>query len=304
MKRRRDVLIQGAVEQGLPAQLSPMLLVSQKEPFTREGWTYEPKLDGMRAVAIIAQGKCKLLSRSGRDITLIFPSIAADLADHKGQLIIDGEIVAHTAQGGVDFEALQARWMLSNSREIQTAEHKAPTAIYAFDVVHANGHDLSRCRLVDRKMLLFDRLEQSNYIKIVSTFDDGIALFNACKEQQLEGIVAKRQTSFYRSGERSKDWIKIKFTHTEQFVVVGHRKDEGFLLAKDTAQGLHIAGIVQYGFTNANYQLLVSKLKPKEFKNETSTVWFEPTVWVNVEFMQWTSRRQLRFPIFRGLVDR
>jgi len=53
MDRHSKLLIQGAVEQALPAQLSPMLLVSQKQPFTREGWTFEPKLDGMRAIAII-----------------------------------------------------------------------------------------------------------------------------------------------------------------------------------------------------------------------------------------------------------
>jgi bifunctional non-homologous end joining protein LigD len=125
---------------------------------------------------------------------------------------------------------------------------------------------------------LFDRLQQSKALKLVSTFDDGLALFGACREQQLEGIVAKKQHSFYRSGERSKDWIKIKFTQTEQFVIVGYRKDEGFLVAQNTAQGPHMAGIVQYGFTSENYKQLVSRLKAKHSKVESSTLWFEPTV--------------------------
>jgi len=128
-------------------------------------------------------------------------------------------------------------------------------------------------------------------------------LFNACKEQQLEGIVAKKQAVFTAAESGVKTGSKSN-SHKRNSLLSSVIEKTRISHRSNTTQGLHIAGVVQYGFTNANYQLLISKLKLKDSKRETSTVYFEPTVWVNVEFMQWTSRRQLRFPVFRGLVDR
>jgi bifunctional non-homologous end joining protein LigD len=127
-------------------------------------------------------------------------------------------------------------------------------------------------------------------------------------EQRLEGIVAKRANSGYQTGVRSRDWIKVKFTQTGNFVVVGYKAGDGFLVAESHPDGFHIVGIVQFGFSNNDYKRLVDLLKPTvlqpQSRKERDVLWLEPTVIVNIEFMEWTSRRLLRFPVFRGFAER
>lgn len=297
----------GSEQKGFPSQFSPMLLHAEKKPFSREGWVFEPKLDGMRALALINNGNCRLLSRNGRDITLTFPGLAKELAKHRGQLILDGEIVVCDEHGKPDFERLQGRWLLTKTREVEIAEARTPASLYVFDMLHHNGFDLTGCQLLDRKHVLHKRVSSSRDVHLVQHFDDGLALYDACKEQKLEGIVCKRASSLYRSGARSKDWIKVKFTQLGTFVVVGYRKDDGFLVADVAGSQLRVVGTVQYGFSQAAYKELLSRLRPaadreiSRGKRQDNLVWFEPSVWIDVEFMQWTQKGLLRFPVFKDI---
>ena len=294
----------GAQKAVLPDKFSPMLLHAEKTLKPKEGWSYEPKLDGMRAIALIAGGKCKLLSRNGRDITNTFPELSAQLARQKGELILDAEIIAVGEDGRPDFEGLQSRWLLSKERDVQAAELRTPSAMYVFDIIHDQNFKLTQCRLSDRKDLLLERLIETENIKGVKGFDDGLALLEACRAQKLEGVVAKRNDSLYLEGARSKDWIKVKFTETDKFVVVGYRKEDGFLLKRTADDAASIVGAVQYGISDANYKKLVGSLKQasKKAKANNDALWFEPTVWIEVEFMQWTKAGKLRFPVFKKFI--
>jgi bifunctional non-homologous end joining protein LigD len=145
-----------------PTTLKPMLLQSEKEPFNREGWIFEPKLDGMRAIVLVDRGSCKILSKTGRSLNATFPELLTVLSEHKDQLVLDGEIVALTPDGRPDFEALQSRWLLTKEREVRKVVSAVPVALYVFDLLYFNGHSLTKCKLTDRKMLLSERLQASS----------------------------------------------------------------------------------------------------------------------------------------------
>lgn len=275
--------IPGARGSAFPTAVSPMLLHSEKKPFNKEGWLYEPKLDGMRAIALVNNGKCKLISRNGRDITGTFLVIAEDLQQRKGQFVLDGEIVAAGKDGRPDFEALQARWLLSKPYQVDQAEKIAPASFYTFDLLYAKGLSLSSCKLVQRKSMLQSSIENSSRVKVIEGFEDGIALYEACHDQDLEGIVCKREASLYQEGLRSRDWIKIKFTQTNDFLVIGWKKDEGFIVSRTGDPSFKPVGVVQYGFTHKDYQTLLSILRPKDKDERREHLWFEPEVTVRVE---------------------
>jgi bifunctional non-homologous end joining protein LigD len=297
----------GAEKSRMPDRFDPMLLHSEKVLKPRDGWSYEPKLDGMRAIAILSGGVCKLLSRNGRDITKVFPEISSVLTKQKNAMVLDAEIIAVGDDGRPDFEALQSRWLLTRTREIERAMETNRAAMFAFDMLHFENHSLANCKLSERRKLLFHSLLEHENLRAITSFDDGPVLLEACRQQKLEGVVAKRNDSLYRQGTRSKDWIKVKFTETDSFVVVGYRKDDGFLVKHRADDQSPVVGAVQYGFSDANYHRLISVLKPvtrtTRYKSD-QTLWFEPNTWIEVEFMQWTKSGKLRFPVFKNILRR
>src|SRR5438270_649555 len=111
-------LVPSGVPQPMPAKLAPMLADAAEAPFAREGWMWEPKLDGYRVLAFVEGDAVTLRSRRGLDLSADFPALAAELAQQAaGRLVLDGEIVAFGADGKPSFGALQARAKLRTDRE-------------------------------------------------------------------------------------------------------------------------------------------------------------------------------------------
>lgn len=287
----------GAKEAEFPKKIQPMLLHSSKEIITRPGWLYEPKFDGMRAIVFVQKGKCRILSRNGRDITLTFPELIEPL-QAQPDCVLDAELVVMTEAGTVDFEALQNRWLLTRPREIAARTVDSPAVLFVFDMLHSAGMNLTDCRLQHRKEYLDRLLKRSQKIQYVPVFDDGHALFEAGRLHKLEGVISKRADSTYREGIRSRDWVKTKYFERGTFVIVGHKADEGFLVAKPDAPN-QIVGIVQYGFSESDLKQLRALLQ-EIGEAKKGYRWFAPTVQVSLEFMQWTKAGKLRFPIFKG----
>lgn len=296
-------LATGAEKRAFPTDFSPMLLHAEKVPTTKAGWIYEPKLDGMRAIVLTSGGKCKLLSRNGRDISRVFPAITASMSAYKTAAIFDAEIIVPDNDGRPDFEALQARWLLTNTKLIQSKEAESPAQLYVFDLLHQGEHDLTNCDLTDRKQLLSELLIEKDNVRQVLTCKDGVALYQACKAQMLEGIVAKKADSKYRPGQRTKDWVKVKFTENGVFTVIGYRKNDGFLIAETSGKTLLPVGFVQYGFTDLNYRRMTEALKGASDPASDGLIRYEPTVKVNVEFMTRTKKGNLRFPVFKSFAQ-
>jgi bifunctional non-homologous end joining protein LigD len=225
------------------------------------------------------------------------------LSCYKSTAIFDAEIIVPDAAGRPDFDALQARWLLTNEGLIRKKEAENPAQLYVFDLLHQGVHDLTGCKLTDRKQMLTATLIEKENVREVLSCDDGVALHHACKEQRLEGIVAKKSDSKYRPGQRTKDWVKVKFTENGVFTVVGYRKDDGFLVAEQRGKELVPVGFVQYGFSDTSYRKMVTSLKTVNRGSSDRLIRYEPWVKINVEFMTRTKKGQLRFPVFKSFAQ-
>lgn len=291
--------------QRLSTAFMPMLLRSQREVFQKPGWIYEPKLDGMRCIAVCNGADTRIYSRNGRDISSTFPTLCRSLAGQRAGLVLDGEIVAFDSAGKISFENLQERWLIVDEQIARKQDVHNPVAFYVFDIMRTDNADCTKETLVNRKSMLFEKVSADLLIKLVHHFEDAHALFDATKSGGLEGIVAKQSNSLYKPGARSGEWIKIKHRLTESFVVLGYVESEGFLLGQYTLTGLRTVGIARYGLSNSEYEKLAKRLVqiPPPVRFRKATVWFEPKVSVEVEFMEWTSKGMLRFPVLRRVTE-
>ncbi|MBW3642397.1 MAG: hypothetical protein KY447_05730 [Actinobacteria bacterium] len=190
--------------------LTPMLASAGPLPTSPSAWAFEPKLDGWRVQVYVADG-VDIRTRSGRAIASCVPELEGLVAalDHR-PVILDGELIA--GQGlPQDFYRLGPRLAATRPLAARRWRSSVPLSFVAFDLLHLDGHDL-RCEPYDRRRHLLESLSFSDrsWCTVASYRCDGSDLLAACADLELEGIVAKRVQSPYRSGERSRHWIKVK----------------------------------------------------------------------------------------------
>src|SRR5215208_6313255 len=207
----------------MPLPLSPPVLPqlakTAKALPTGDGWVYEPKWDGFRAIAFVDGADVHLQSRNGRPLSRYFP----ELRFPEGRYVLDGEIVLFDAEGRQDFDALGQRIHPAKSRIDMLAE-QTPTRFIAFDVL-AEG---------DEVLLALPQHERRT--RLEALVDKPVDLTPSVRDpddaqewlQGAEGVVAKQIGEPYRPGERV-GMVKIKRVRTIDAVVQGWRpgKEEG-----------------------------------------------------------------------------
>jgi len=268
--------VPGDVER--PAELDPVVPFPPMEAElvrelpTGDGWVYEPKWDGFRALAFVDGDKVHLQSRNGKPLTRYFP----ELKFPAGRYILDGEIVRFDDQGRQDFDALGQRIHPAKSRIDMLAE-QTPTRFIAFDLLAVDDDTLLELPQRERR----DRLEQlvEKPVDLTPASEDPAEAQPWL--QGAEGVVAKRQDAPYRPGERV-GMVKIKRVRTIDAVVRGWRpgKEEGTLgslsLALYDAEGnLREVGHCS-GFTAKQKRELPAFLAPYETGERFSA---EPSRW-------------------------
>ncbi|MGA9992685.1 MAG: DNA ligase D, partial [Thiobacillaceae bacterium] len=306
--------------EAMPAKLSPMLAELGDTPFTHPDWMFEPKLDGYRALAFIDDEKVKLRSRGGLDLSKRFPQLTAELAQQavKG-MIVDGEILALDATGKPSFNALQNRAQLKTEREIASADRDTPVIFCCFDLLHFAGLDLRHAPYTDRRRYLAQCLLPSPYVQLVQAFEDGAALYPAALAQGFEGVMAKRKGSRYEAGKRSAAWLKIKSTHSAEFVIGGYTQGKGareplgaLLVGYWDKDSLRYAGHVGSGFDEAMLGQLKQRFARLEIARHPfaeqpplhrATTWLKPELVAELKFAEWTPDGYLRAPVFLRLRD-
>jgi bifunctional non-homologous end joining protein LigD len=313
--------LKGAKKAPFPSTFNPMLASLADAPFEDSAWVFEPKMDGIRAIALITERRVTLLSRRGLDLTKQYPSIVSALAHHtQKSIILDGEIIAFDDKGRPSFQQLQQRMGLTRPADVKIAESKVPAFYYAFDIMYFNGYDLRGVALKDRKEVLDHALIPSDRVKKIEAFKtDGIAAFKACQEVGLEGVMAKRLDSLYESSKRTKSWLKIKTTSSAEFVIGGYTEGLGsrnstfgsLLLGYYDKEGkLIYAGNVGTGFNERSLAALQKKLdalstKENPFSKKppghTKARWVKPELVAEVKFAEWTKDSILRAPVFLHL---
>jgi len=314
-------LVASGPAEEMPRKLSPMLAEAGDAPRSAPDWLYEPKLDGYRVIAFVQGSSVRLDSRrGGMDLTAVFPEITADLGvPANDQMILDGEIVALGPDGRPSFNALQNRAQCKSASQIAEARARSRAVLVCFDLLHFAGMDLRAVPYVDRRRYLSQCLLPSASIQLIHVAANAEQLYAAATASGFEGIVAKRKNSVYQPGKRSSAWLKIKSTHTVEFVVGGYtqgkgeREPLGALLLGYWGDGeLHYAGHVGSGLTEGVIQDIGKRMtalarKRSPFVEKVSlhrpTKWLEPELVAEVNFADWTPDGLLRAPVFVRLRD-
>ncbi|MDF2457772.1 MAG: hypothetical protein K0S79_188 [Nitrospira sp.] len=187
-----------------------MLLSQERRPLLgQSGWLYEIKFDGYRLIAGVEAGQIELRTRNGVGATKWFPEVVAGLKSLTGgPHILDGEVCVLDDLGRSDFNRLQDR-----AKRRKWYEGADPVVFCAFDLLARDGRSLIGLPIEARKQQLQELLTpQPASTMYVGHFDweHGPELFAKARTLKLEGLVAKREGSFYLPGERSKDWVKCK----------------------------------------------------------------------------------------------
>jgi bifunctional non-homologous end joining protein LigD len=299
------------------SRVQPMLATAGTLP-TGPGWAYEFKWDGVRTLVDSSTSGFTLTSRLGNDVTVAYPELAG-LAGVAEDVLLDGEVVS-LVDGRPSFSALQSRMHVRKSVEARRLAARAPVTYLAFDVLRLYGVELTDRSFSERRATL-ERLEVAGAHWTVSPlFDDGPATAQAASENGLEGVVAKRLSSLYRPGQRTSDWVKVRFSHRQEFVVGGWEHGEGgrsggigsLLLGVYEGAGLVYAGQVGTGFTAASLRAMEKRLRPSVMDSSPFVAmppdvrgrpitWVRPEVVVEVEFAEWTVEGRLRFASFQGI---
>src|SRR5438477_2409512 len=206
----------------------PMLAESRSDPFDDPEWLFELKYDGFRAIVSRDGSRPRIFYRRGADATAVFPDLArALLALPAERFVADGEIVVLDDTGRPVFQRLQKRALLTAPRDVDRAAAELPATLFLFDLLAFEDHDLRSLPLVERKKLLLRLVPAAGPIRAVEHVEGrGRALYASVRELGLEGIVAKRAQSVYRSG-RFRDWQKVRIDRVGDFAVVGFTRAEG-----------------------------------------------------------------------------
>jgi ATP-dependent DNA ligase len=268
----------------LAPPLLPQLARTAKTLPTGDGWGYEPKWDGFRAIAFVDEGDIYLQSRNGRPLTRYFP----ELTFPAGRYVLDGEIVLFDEQGRQDFDALGQRIHPAESRIRMLAE-QTPTRFIAFDLLSDGDEVLLELPQYQRRARLEKRVDAPVDLTPTVFDPDGAQEWL----QGAEGVVAKELSAPYRPGERT-GMLKIKRIRTIDAVVQGWRpgKEEGtvgslILGLYDDAGELRTVGHTS-GFSAKEKRELPAKLKPYETGERGMG---DPSRWASDRELEWIALR-------------
>ncbi len=292
----------------MPHKVKPMLATLVNAPFNREGWVFEIKWDGYRAIAEVGTKQVKLYSRNLNTYETKFDAIFEQLQQVKTPMVLDGEVVALDDDGKPSFQLLQ---------DAVNQQHRL--VYYVFDLLYLDGYSVETLTLLERKALLKQHLPvlpQVRYCDHVET--TGTDFFKLVQEQGLEGVIAKDAESPYFRNKRTQSWLKIK-THLRQEAIIagyteprGGRKNMGSLILGIVKDGqLTYIGHTGTGMDAQTLKNLKSRLDTlaieqcpfagKPPKTNAPVHWVEPRFICEVKFQEWTKDGHMRQPVFLGL---
>jgi bifunctional non-homologous end joining protein LigD len=184
--------------------IEPMLATTGIPDDDLTGWSVEPKLDGWRARVLVDGRRVRVVSRNGNDLTERLAELR-NLVQHGVAVVLDGELVVGAGRLA-DFYGLSGRLA-------GLPRPSSPTVTFAaFDILWCDGGMLTNCPYSERRAVLeaLELAEASTTVVPRHPGEDAGALYRACDEQGLEGVVLKRLASTYRPGKRTRDWRKVK----------------------------------------------------------------------------------------------
>jgi bifunctional non-homologous end joining protein LigD len=304
----------------MPQHIVPMLARLATMPANEDDFGFEVKWDGIRAVLYSGKrkGDVTLENRNLRDITFKYPELHP-----LGGLnaIVDGEIVALDDRGRPSFELLQGRMHLSTEAAVRNRMNDIPVRFMAFDLIWHKGKDLTDLPYIERRARL-EALDMNGDCWQTPSYrvGEGSALLDAARAQALEGVMAKRLTSPYCPGKRTRDWLKIKAKMRQELVIGGWLPGEGrrtntlgaLLLGYYDDGKFRFAGRAGTGFKEKDLRMLLKELKERRRSSSPfepppapprESIFVEPELVAEIEFTEWTREGIMRHPAYKGLRD-
>jgi bifunctional non-homologous end joining protein LigD len=311
--------------EAMPEHLPPMLASPGRLPENDEGWAFEIKWDGVRAITYWRPGRMRIESRNRNDVSSRYPELRA-LGRQLGarEAVLDGEIVAFDEQGKPSFGRLQRRMHLSSESAIRRLSGEAPATYVIFDLLYLEGHLTVGLSYRDRRKLLQQLdLNGASWQTPAYHEGDGRAFQAVAAEHGLEGILAKRLDAPYQPGERSEEWLKIKNKHRQELVIGGWLEGKGnragrfgallvgYYEGKGKRRSLRYAGRVGTGFDEAELERLTAALTARRRRSSPfgkdgvqpprDARFVKPELVAEIEFSGWTHDRILRHSSYKGL---
>lgn len=311
--------INGAVKASFPKTVSPMLATLVDKPVDEDGWIYEVKWDGYRAIAMCNVDGVELISRNNKSFNEKFYPIHDALKELGLNAVLDGEIAVIDDKGISNFGALQ-NWRSEADGEL---------IYYVFDLLWLDGYDVMNVPLIERRKLLHDMLPQTDVIRESENFNTSATDFlHAAEKMGLEGIIAKRADSKYSAGHRGTDWLKIKVQKRHEVVIGGYTKNadtkkefSSLLVGVYENNKLHYIGKVGTGFNMKMQQEMMRQFKallvkkspfamepnvnePSRFRPNpprAEAFWLKPELVCEVSYTEMTNDGVMRHPSFEGM---
>jgi bifunctional non-homologous end joining protein LigD len=291
--------------------IAPMKAVTGRLP-GGEGWWYEPKWDGHRAIVRIAGGTIDVVSSTGKVRTGQWPWLEATLrrvVSPGRDVVLDGEVIAFGEDGRHSFQAVNR----------PDRDH----AYVVFDLLALDGESILQRPWRERRELLTAVVTPSGPVMVTPVSDDADSMVAATKAQRFEGVVAKRADSTYQPGRRSPSWVKIKYRGEQEMVVGGYKAGEGarastfgslLVGVHDDAGALQFVAAVGTGYDDRTLAEVMARLRPlatdvcpfaavPKLPGRPVLRWLRPELVVQVAFHEWTDGGGVRAPVFLGFRD-
>ncbi|WP_342023199.1 ATP-dependent DNA ligase [Arthrobacter citreus] len=314
-----------AADHGLPS-IEPMLatLGTRADVNDDDEWGFEMKWDGVRAIVDVTPEGTRLISRNGNDMTAAYPELQELGRYLNGErAVLDGEIIAVNKAGRPDFGLLQPRMHLTKKRDIDAAAARTPVHLMLFDLLWLDGNSLLELPYTQRREILQQAVEpagEDGHVQVPPALEMSMdEAVDSSRELGLEGVMAKRLDSTYSPGRRSKSWIKLKNSFTQEVVIVGWRPGKGnraskigsLLVAVPDGHDLAYIGRVGSGLSERDLALVGGKLKKLARKtapldgvpgaDASDAQWVRPVLVGEVTYSERTGTGKLRHPAWRGL---
>lgn len=289
-----------------PWPLLPMKATSGRLP-SGEGWAFEPKWDGHRALVRVRGDRLDVLSSTGKDRSGSWPFLDELVPLRLADTVLDGEVVAYDEDGRHRFQLV--------------GRPGHPHAFVVFDVLAHDGADLRQRPWRERRDLVQSLVPRSPHVFVTPVSDDAGVMMEVTRSQGFEGVIAKRADSRYVSGKRSTSWIKIKHRNEQELVIGGYLVGTGrragtfgsLLVGVYEDGALRFAGGVGTGFDDRTLDDLRARLdalaveeppfEPVPGLPRGQARWVRPELVAQVSFAEWTEDGRLRHPVFLGLRD-
>ncbi|AOM80018.1 DNA ligase D [Pedobacter steynii] len=316
---RLKSILKKATKQAFYTKVKPMLATLVDKAFDDEGWLYEVKWDGYRAVSFMNKKQLEIKSRNDKSFNEKYYPVYDALKAWGINAVVDGEIVVVKENGQADFSSMQ-NWR---------SEADGTLLYYLFDILWYDGYDLKDLPLTERKAILSELVPESSILQLSRDFEtSGIEFLEAAKKMGLEGIMAKRKDSHYNAGDRTKDWLKIKANKRQEVVIGGYTtnidtsKPFSSLLVGVFEKGKFVyTGKIGTGFNIKQQKEMLQQFKPLIRKTppfteepdvnkpsrfrpnppKATATWLKPELICEVSFTEMTTDGVMRHPSFEGM---